>query len=127
MKYLEALGLMLISIFAPIQAVLATTLALIAVDLISGVVAAAKRGEKITSAGFRRSISKLIVYEVALMIGFVAETYMLPFLPVTKMISSLISLTELKSIFENMDSASGGGLLKTIIDKLGSENAQPKD
>lgn len=116
---------MLISIFAPIQAVIATTLVLISIDLISGVVASAKRGEKITSAGFRRSVSKLIVYELALMIGFIAETYMLQFLPVTKMVSSLISLTELKSIFENIDSASGGGLLKTIIDKLGSENSKP--
>ncbi len=115
---------MVASIFLPIKAILATTLFLIFVDLISGVAAARKRGEPITSAGFRRSISKLIVYELALALGFLAETYMLQSMPITKMISSLISLTELKSIFENIDTTSGGGLLKTIIGSLGSDNAK---
>lgn len=117
---------MVVSIFAPIQAVLATTLVLIFVDLVTGVIAAKNRGEEITSAGFRRSISKLLVYEFALLVGYVAETYMIGFLPLTKMISSLIALTETKSIFENLDSSAGGQLLKTLIDKLGSENAKPK-
>ncbi len=124
---LELIGLMLITVFAPIQAVLGTTMLLIGVDFVSGVIAAKKRKEKITSAGFRRSLSKLVIYEIALMIGFLAQTYMIPIMPIVNMVSSLIALTECRSIFENLDNINGGNLLKTIIDKLGSANSTPSE
>ncbi len=124
MKYLQAVLVATVSIFAPIQAILVTTSVMILGDFITGVLAARKRGEEITSAGFRRSISKLLVYEVALMMGFLAERYMIDFIPVTKMISSLVALTEIKSIYENLDSIQGGKLLESIITKLGSDNAK---
>jgi hypothetical protein len=87
-------------------------------------VAAKKRGELITSAGFRRSISKLLIYELALILAFLAEHYMIDLLPITKMVSGLVAVTELKSIYENLDSIGGGDLLKSIISKLGSENSK---
>jgi phage-related holin len=118
---------MLAAIFAPIQAVLITTMVLIGVDFVTGIVAARKRGEVITSSGFRRTISKLVVYELALVVGFLAERYMMPMLPVCKMVSSLIALTEIKSIYENLDSASGGDLLKSIVSKIGSDNGRRED
>jgi len=126
-KYIQNIIMMLAAIFAPIQAVLITTMVLIGIDFVTGIVAAKKRGEVITSSGFRRTISKLVVYELALVVGFLAERYMMPMLPVCKMVSSLIALTEIKSIYENLDSASGGDLLKSIVSKIGSDNGRRED
>ena len=122
-KWLQALVLSCLAVFAPIKAMLLVTGVLIFADLFTGVWAAAKRGEKITSAGLRRTLTKACVYEAALCLGFLAEHYMLDgAIPVTKIVSGLVGLVELKSCYENLNVISGQDLLKTVIDKLGSEN-----
>ncbi len=123
MKYLQALAVSALAIFAPIQAALATVLALIVVDMITGVIAAHKRGEAITSAGLRRSVSKLVIYELTLSLCYIAEHYLIAdAIPVMKLVSGMIGLVELTSVLENLNSISGTDLLKTIIQKLGSSN-----
>jgi Bacteriophage holin family len=120
MKYLKYFGLSLIAIFAPIKHLLIATAIMIFVDLITGILAARKRGEPITSAGIRRSLSKLIVYEAAILIAFMTEHYMSDTLPFVNMASSMISLVEITSVYENINSLSGTDLLKGLISKLGS-------
>lgn len=115
------------AIFAPIQSLLMTTGIMIFIDFITGVLAAKKRGEPITSAGFRRSLTKIFVYEAALMLAFLAETYMSDILPFVKMAAAMISIVELKSIYENLNGISGEDLLKGLIDKLGSANQDKKE
>lgn len=124
MKAIEAAILSVIAIFIPIQAILLTTLAFITMDLISGVLSAKKQKEPITSQALRRTVTKIFVYEIALMIGFLAEHYMIEYLPIVKMVSSMIAITELKSIYENIDILGGGDLLKSVIGKLGSDNSK---
>ncbi len=119
MKVLENLSLALIAVFAPVQAVVLTTLALVFIDLITGLVAARKRGEKITSAGIKRTVGKILLYEIAIAAAFLAETYLIGnILPVSKLVSALIGIVELKSILENLDGASGNKLFETIISRL---------
>lgn len=113
-----------VAIFAPIHALLLTTGAMIFADLVTGIWAASKRGEPITSAALRRTVTKIFVYESALMLAFLAETYMSDILPFVKMASATITIVEMKSIYENLDEISGNQLLKVIIDKLGSANKQ---
>lgn len=122
LKWIEAVVLMLVAIFAPIQSLLITTGVMIFVDLVTGVWAAKKRGEIITSAGLRRTITKMLVYEATIMLAFLAEHYMSDILPFVKMASAMVSVVELKSIYENLNSISGLDLLKSLIDKLGSSN-----
>jgi len=117
--------MILLAILAPAKAMLITALTLIMIDLITGVIAARKRGEPITSAGLGRSISKLLVYELALVIGFITQTYMLPEVPVASIISGYIGLTECTSCLENINEISGNNLLKSIVDKLSSKNTPP--
>lgn len=125
-KWFEVTLISICAVFAPIKAGLLTALVLIIADTITGVMAAHKRKEPITSAGLRRSISKLIVYELAILLGYLAEHYLMSdYLPATKIISGMVGAVELKSVLENLDALGGGGLLRTIIDKLGSDN-QPK-
>jgi hypothetical protein len=123
MKYLKLTLIAATAVFAPLKPILITTAIMILGDFITGIIASKKRGEVITSSGLRSTISKLLVYEIALMIGYLGETFMLDFLPITKMISSLIALTEMKSIYENLDSVVGGQLLASIISRLGSDNS----
>lgn len=123
--YLETVGLALLAVFAPVEGVLAAVLAMIAADLITGVLAAHKRGEKITSAGIRRTVTKFFVYEVAILLSFICEKYLMgSTIPVVKLISGLVGATEIKSCLENLNEIGGGDLLKQVITKIGSDNQQ---
>jgi hypothetical protein len=111
------------AIFAPIKAVLLVTGLLIFADLITGILAARKKGQKITSAGLRRTVTKVCVYNVAIMVGFLAETYMLEgFIPISKIASGLIAVVELASLYENLNVIHGSNIFKELIERLGSVN-----
>jgi phage-related holin len=123
-KFLRPLAVSVAAIFAPIQGLLLATGSLVFIDLITGVIAAHKRGSPITSAGLRRSVTKICVYQIAIMTAFLAEKYMSDVLPFVKMAAGVITLTELTSVLENLNSISGENLLKALIDKLGSKNQE---
>lgn len=124
-QYIINAILAIAAVFAPVQHVMLVTLAMIAIDLITGILAAKKQNLPISSSGLRRTITKLFVYEITIAMGFLVETYMTgATIPVVKIITSFIGLTELKSCMENLDIINGSSLLKTIIDKLGSSNQQ---
>lgn len=121
-KWVKPLIISSIAIFAPIKSLLLTSGLMIIVDLITGIIAARKRNEPITSSGLRRTLTKFFVYEIALMLAFLAEHYMSDILPFIKMCSGMITIVELTSVYENLNDISGSNLLKSLIDKLGSEN-----
>jgi len=113
------------AILAPIQAVMATVGFLIFVDLATGIWAALKRSEKITSAAIRRTLSKMVIYQTAVISGFLIEQYILSNeLPITKVVAGFIGLVEFKSILENGNVILGTNIFKLLIAKLGSKNDQ---
>jgi phage-related holin len=121
-RVLKFAGIALLAVFAPIRAAVVTVLLLALMDMVLGVLAARKRGELITSAGLRRTLTKILVYEVALVSAFLVEAHLTgDALPVTKIVSAYIGVAELKSFWENMDELAGGGLLKALVDRLTSE------
>jgi len=126
-KYAQPLLLSALAVIAPIKAILIVTGFLIFADLLSGVIAAHKRGEKITSGGLRRTITKCLVYNLAVISGFLVEKYMIAdIVPISKLISGVISIVELKSILENLNSINGTNIFKTVISSLGSKNDEEK-
>lgn len=126
--YLIGLLLSTLAVFAPIQSVLLVTGVLIFSDLITGILAARKKKKKITSAGLRRTVTKVAIYNAAIMLGFLTEVYMLDgFLPISKIAAGLISVVEIKSILENLDVLNSSPIFKSLIDKLGSINDTSKD
>ncbi len=128
MDFLKYLAVSIIAIFAPAKALLIAVGFLIFADLVTGVWAAIKQGKKIESAVLRRTISKSVVYNLAVLSGFLVETYMLDsVLPVSKIVASGIGLVELTSILENSDSILGYSLFKSVIAKLGSDNDSLKE
>jgi phage-related holin len=124
-KYVQPTLISLLAVFTPIKAMLLVTLFLIFSDLVSGIVAAKKRGEDITSAGFRRTLTKLFVYNLAIITGFLVESYMVSgLLPISKLIAGVVSLVETKSILENLNSINGTDIFKTVLNSLESKNNQ---
>ena len=125
MDKIKAFSLALLSVFAPIKGIMLTAFALVVVDLITGLLAAKKQGTPITSAAFSRTLIKTAIYQTAIVMGFITETYLTgDMFPVSKIITSYIGMTELLSLIENLNIISGGSLMKTLISKLGSQNAQ---
>lgn len=121
--WLAHLGLAALAALAPIKPILITTGVLIVTDLLFGVWAAKKRGEEITSAGLRRTVTKFLVYQLCVISGFLVEKYMLgDILPVVKLISGVIGIVEIKSILESTKDISGVDIFSEVIKKLGSDN-----
>jgi membrane glycosyltransferase len=122
-EWLSNLGLSLLAVFAPIKTVLLTVAVLIAFDFITGIWAAKKRGDKITSAAMRRTVSKLLVYQLCVISGYLLEKNLLDsVVPVTKLIAGVIGIVETKSILENSQIITGMNIFKELIAKLGSSN-----
>jgi phage-related holin len=117
--HVEAATLALVAVFAPIHSVLAVTLTLVVVDLVTGVIAAKKEGAAITSSKLKRSVGKLLLYELALCVSFLVQQYLTGELfPASKIAAALIGVTELKSVMENISRISGGNnVFSTLLDR----------
>ena len=112
-----------LAVFAPLKQVALTVLAIVALDLITGIWAAKKRGEDIMSSGLRRTISKLTIYLIAIGAGFLVEQYLIAHaIKLSELIGGAIGIVELKSILENANSISGKDLFQEILSKIGSDN-----
>lgn len=119
MKLLETALISVLAIFAPIQSVIMASFILITLDLITGILAAKRKGEPITSSNLKRSVGKIFLYELAIILAFMTEKYLVGGdLPVSKLVTSFIGITELKSILENLDAIQGQPFFTTIISKL---------
>lgn len=111
-----------ILLFVPIKAALLTIIALTLIDLLSGVAAAVKRKEPITSSGLKRTVIKLLVYLSVACLAYLVERFLTgEFIPLAKIMSGLVGITELKSILENLEDITGLPLLKLLIDKLAQQ------
>lgn len=87
-------------------------------DTITGVMAAWKIGEQITSRKLRACIPKYIVYGVAVLVAHVLQREFFLEFPAMKLIAGFIAYSELMSIDENIQKISGVSLFKFFIDKL---------
>jgi len=97
----------LFSFFLPIKHFLIFTIFVVFADTVTGIMAARKRGEAITSKGLYRTSQKVVVYFVGIMIFHGASvTFGLPS-QIVYSVSFLISFTELYSISENIKSITG--------------------
>lgn len=124
MKEFAIKSLMVVgAVLAPIKMVMITVGFLIMADLATGIWAARKRGEEIKSAAMRRTISKLFVYQLSVISGFLLETYILGgSIPVSKIVAGVIGMVEFKSVLENSNHIVGDDVYTMIIKKLGSDN-----
>jgi hypothetical protein len=109
---------MLLIVLAPVKPIMLAVGVLICVDLITGLWASLKRKRKITSRGLRRTIGKMLAYQLAIITAFVMETWLLPDVPMVKVVSGLIGVTETKSVFENLSFITGVDFIQLVLGKL---------
>ncbi len=120
-KWLIATLIGLVSFLAPIKLAAHCILALVSMDFLTGLWKAKKLGDPITSAKMRRTLSKALIYIIAL-IGALCVEKLADVDFVIKWITSIIGFIEGKSLLENLDAVNGSPIFKTIIKKLGSKN-----
>jgi uncharacterized membrane protein len=105
----------LFSFFFPIKHFLIFTIFVVFADTVTGIMAARKRNEPITSKGLYRTSQKVVVYFVGIMIFHGASvTFGLPS-QIVYSVSFLISFTELYSISENIKSITGVNIGTAIL------------
>ena len=65
------------------------------------------------------TVTKLLLYQLAIMSGFLIETFIISeLIPVTKLIATVVAIIEFKSIIESIEAVTGKDLwskIKTII------------
>lgn len=133
MSSLNLLGTLLIKFFSvllvvllPIKSIMLAVFCLVLADFVTGVWASIKEGRRITSHGFKKSISKLIAYEAAIIMSFVIESYLFSGFPLIKIASGLIALTEGKSFFENINRITGVDFTAEFIKRFREYNSDRK-
>lgn len=100
---------------APLQTAVFSVGVLVMFDMITGIMLARKKGESITASGLKRTVEKLVVYNIGLITGFILEQFMLgSSIPFVKILTGLIGTTEGKSIFENVNLISGIDVFQKI-------------
>jgi len=103
------------SFFLPIKHFLIFTIFVVFADTVTGIMAAKKRGEPITSKGLYRTSQKVVTYFCGIMIFHGASiTFGLPS-QITYSVSFIIAATELFSISENIKSITGTNIGTIIL------------
>lgn len=119
----KMLALTTLAFLVPIKPLMIGAMVMVIFDTITGILAARKRGERISSAGLRRTVTKALIYTLAILSGHVAEKLLLESLvPVARLVAAAIGAVEIKSILENAQTVLGMTLFQSIMSKLGSNN-----
>lgn len=108
----------LASLIAPVQPFLISIAVLVVCDVVTGIWAARKRGELITSAKMARTVPKIILYPLGILISeLMVKTYFgdTPVVgSLTYMVALFISTVEFQSNIENIGHITGMNIWKHI-------------
>ena len=108
-----------LAVFLPIKELMLTIGFLVSADLVVGLWKAIKTKQRIRSRRMSDTVTKLLLYQLAIMSGFLIETFIISeLIPVTKLIATVIAIIEFKSIVESIEAVTGKDLwskIKTII------------
>lgn len=96
--------------------------ALVVVDFITGVLAAKKRKEQLSSKGFQRTITKITLYFVAILLSRGMDVVFL-YNITTKfsfsyIVAGFVCLTEFKSNLENIGTLTGTDIWGHIVSRM---------
>lgn len=127
--WIKAAAISTLAVFAPTGPTLIAMFAMVAVDLVTGLMRAHATGQKIESNGLKRTVIKLVAYELAVVLAFVCERWLTgDLLPLVKMAAGACGLVEFLSVLENLNVLSNGAL-RPLLDRLNarSDKTPPSD
>ena len=108
-----------LAVFLPIKELMLTIGFLVSADLVVGIWKAIKTKQRIRSRRMSDTVTKLLLYQLAIMSGFLIETFIInELIPITKLIATVVAIIEFKSIVESIEAVTGKDLwskIKTII------------
>ena len=117
-----------LAVFLPIKELMLTIGFLVAADLVVGVWKAIKTGQRIRSRRMSDTITKLLLYQLAIMSGFLIETFIISeLIPITKLIATVIAIIEFKSIVESIEAVTGKDLWSKIKAIVGRKSEDLTD
>lgn len=102
----------------PIKSFLILTLALVACDTITGIMAAERRGEKVSSKGIRRTLEKIIAYFIAILLSEGMRVVFMNEVQVPYFVALIIAIAEFKSNIENIEHISGHSIWQMLKSKM---------
>lgn len=114
----KVLLVVILHFFIPIQTQVLTILGLVLADLVTGLLAAYRSSTPITSSGLRKSLPKLFLYEIAMLLSYVIQTNLTgPGIPLVSLVSTFIGSAEMLSLTENLNTIKPG-LFSGLLAKL---------
>ena len=119
-KHIAALLIAITAILTPAVPIIIFTGALIFSDTATGIWAAVKRKEKITSRALGRTATKIVLYSAVILLTFGFEVFFpaLQYVHMGQIASGYICLVELKSIYENVSDITGLDIWSHLVGKI---------
>ena len=108
----------LIAFFSPISAMLIGTGFFIIADTFTGIWAALKRGDKIHSRSMARTVTKMIMYSLAVILAQLLQLYFFSWIPMASITAGYIALVEFYSNMENIGYITNIDILSYLKDKI---------
>ena len=96
-----------LAIIVPIYDLTGALIVLIVIDLITGIGASLKNQVKFKWEKIVNTFTKVIIYSLMLLAGWVVESKIMPAIPLMRLVAGFLALTELRSILGNFKNIFG--------------------
>ena len=117
-----------LAVFLPIKELMLTIGFLVGADMVVGIWKALKLKQRIRSRRMSDTVTKLLLYQIAIMSGFLIETFIISeLIPITKLVATVIAVIEFKSIIESIESVTGKDLWSKIKAIVGRKSEDITD
>lgn len=117
-----------LAVFLPIKELMLSIGFLVGADMVIGIWKALKLKQRIRSRRMSDTITKLLLYQIAIMSGFLIETFIISeLIPITKLVATVIAVIEFKSIIESIESVTGKDLWSKIKAIVGRKSEDITD
>lgn len=113
MKWIFATLISIIGFFSPIKFLFFATGTMVTCDMITGIIKAIKKKEKIHSSRMINKVWNSIVYFIGIALSFIIEQFT-PGIPVSKIFVATVLFVEFKSNIENIEEITGIEVMKKL-------------
>lgn len=103
-----------VSFLMPVSEIISLVIVLVICDLITGIRAAKSRGEQIKSRRLQRTVEKIALFLIVIILSQWIKNIFMPVVPITYMSSLAIVATEFQSIVENVEAVTGVNIWSKI-------------
>jgi hypothetical protein len=112
-----------LSILLPIKELMLTVGFLVGADLVVGIWKAIKLKQRIRSRRMSDTVTKLLLYQVAIISAFLIEKYVITeMLPIAKLVGTVIAIIEFKSIIESIEAVTKQDIWTRIKNLIGRKS-----